>query len=179
MSLGPFYGMGLAYATSSRGACHNVGGWTIRDELLSKTVDRFTTAGKGKLVKSLQDVRGYIDSLGICTIPRRALGLTDEPKEQILRCVTDVDFMVRLPVIGERIYNLERLILIREGISRKDDDLPLKMKTEPLPGGIARGHRITQDMLDEMLDEYYDVRGWDRAGVPRDDKLRQLDLIPP
>lgn len=174
-----FYGMGLAYATSSRGACHNVGGWTIRDELLMNTIDRFATVGKGRLVKSLQDVRGYIDSIGICTIPRRALDLTEEPNEGILKYVTGMDYTDRLPVIGERVYNLERLILVREGISRKDDDLPPKMKAEPLPDGVARGHRITQEMLDEMLDEYYEVRGWDQKGIPKLEKLKQLDLLPP
>jgi len=51
-----FQGIGLGYGTSSRGACHNVGGWTIRDELLTKTHDRFATKGKGALVKTLQDL---------------------------------------------------------------------------------------------------------------------------
>jgi len=154
-----FHGIGLAYATSSRGACHNVGGWTIRAELIKKEVDRYATRGKGKLVKSIQDVRGYIDSVGICTIPRRALGLTDEPNESILRYATGLDFTNQLLIIGERVYNLERLILVREGITRKDDNLPPRIKTEPLPNGPAKGRCITQKMLDEMLNEYYDVRG--------------------
>lgn len=174
-----FYGMGLAYATSTRGACHNVGGWTIRDELINKTIDRFTTFGKGKLVKTLQDVRGYIDSIGICTIPRRALGLTDEPKEDTLHHATGMDFTNQLLTIGERVYNLERLILVREGITREDDDLPLRMKNEPIPDGLAKGHRITQEMLDEMLDEYYICRGWDRSGRPKTGKMKELDLLSP
>ena len=174
-----FYGMGLSYATSSRGACHNVGGWTIRDELIKKTVDRYATKGKGRLVKMIQDVRGYIDSIGICTIPRRALGLTDEPNESILQYATGLNFTNQLLSIGERVYNLERLILVREGVTRKDDDLPLRIKTEPIPDGPAKGHRITQGMLDEMLDEYYDVRGWDRVGKPTSKKLKELDLLLP
>jgi len=174
-----FYGMGLAYATSSRGACHNVGGWTIRDELIKKKIDRFAIKGKGKLVKTIQDVRGYIDSIGICTIPRRALGLTDEPSEEILKYVTGLDFTNQLLLIGERVYNLERLILVREGITRKDDDLPIRIKEEPLSDGFAKGHRITQAMFDEMLDEYYSLRGWDQIGKPTFEKLKELDLIYP
>lgn len=174
-----FHGIGLSYATSSRGACHNVGGWTIRAELIKKTADRYATKGKGKLVKTIQDVRGYIDFVGICTIPRRALGLTDEPNENILKYATGLDFTNQLLKIGERVYNLERLILVREGITRKDDDLPPRIKTEPLPDGPAKGHRITQTMLDEMLNEYYDVRGWDRRGKPTPEKLEELDLLPP
>jgi len=138
-----------------------------------------TVKGKGKLVKMIQDVRGYIDSIGICTIPRRALGLTDEPNESILQYATGLNFTNQLLSIGERVYNLERLILVREGVTRKDDDLPLRMKTELIPDGPAKGHRITQEMLDEMLDEYYDVRGWDRAGKPTSEKLKELDLLSP
>jgi len=86
-----FYGMGLTYGTSSRGACHNVGGWSIRAELLSGEYDRFALKGKGKLIKSIQDTRAYIDSLGICTVVRRALGFTDKPDSTILNLVTGGD----------------------------------------------------------------------------------------
>jgi aldehyde:ferredoxin oxidoreductase len=48
-----FFGNALTYGTSSRGACHNVGGWSIRDELLSGEYDRFAVEGKGKLIKSI------------------------------------------------------------------------------------------------------------------------------
>ncbi|MGQ9515199.1 MAG: aldehyde ferredoxin oxidoreductase family protein [Thermoproteota archaeon] len=174
-----FYGMGLAFATSSRGACHNVGGWTIRAELIEKTSDRYAIKGKDMLVKTIQDVRGYIDSIGICTIPRRALGLTENPNESILQYVTGLDFKEQLLTIGERVYNLERLILVREGVTRKDDDLPPRLKTEPIPDGPAKGHRITQEMLDEMLNEYYDARGWDSTGKPTPEKMLELDLLNP
>jgi len=107
------------------------------------------------------------------------LGLTDEPNESILKYATGLDFTNQLLKIGERVYNLERLILVREGITRKDDDLPPRIKTEPLPDGPAKGHHIAQKMLDEMLNEYYDVRGWDRRGKPIPEKLEELDLLPP
>jgi aldehyde:ferredoxin oxidoreductase len=174
-----FYGMGLAFATSNRGACHNVGGWTIRDELIEKKVDRFAVKGKGVLVKILQDVRGYIDAIGVCTIPRRAMHLTDNPAVDIINLATNLDFTGQLLVIGERIYNLERLILAREGVTRKYDDLPQRIKTEPLADGFAKGHIITQEMLDSMLDEYYDARGWDHEGHPTHKKLEELDISPP
>jgi len=172
-----FYGMGLAFATSNRGACHNVGGWTIRDELIQKKVDRFAVRGKGILVKTLQDVRGYIDSIGICTIPRRAMHLTDSPAVDVVNLATGIDFTGKLLSIGERVYNLERLILVRERIARKDDDLPLRIKTEPVTDGPAEGHRITQDVLDQMLDEYYSARGWNKNGVPRKATIDKLSVL--
>ncbi|RLG18943.1 aldehyde ferredoxin oxidoreductase, partial [Nanoarchaeota archaeon] len=172
-----FYGIGLSYATSSRGACHNVGGWTIRDELLKPKLDRFAVKGKGRLVKSIQDVRAYIDSLALCTIPRRLLGLTDDPDPAIVNYVTGVEFSGKeLIIAGERVYNLERLILNREGITRKNDSLPERILYEPLPDGLAKGHRITPEMFNQMLDEYYEVRGWNSEGVVTKEKMRELNI---
>jgi aldehyde:ferredoxin oxidoreductase len=171
-----FHGIGLGFGTSSRGACHNVGGWTIRDELITKEYDRFATKGKGRLVQTLQDNRAYIDSLGICTVVRGAMGFTETPTGKILEYVTGYDFNPELMTIGSRIYTLERLILNREGIKRKDDLLPRRITEEPLPEGLARGRIITPEMYDEMLDEYYQVRGWDSDGVPKKETLSALSI---
>jgi aldehyde:ferredoxin oxidoreductase len=173
-----FYGIGLAYATSSRGACHNVGGWTIRDELLKPKIDRFAIRGKGLLVKTLQDVRAYIDSIALCTIPRRSLNLTDDPSPEVVNYITGAGLTGRdLVIAGERIYTFERVILNREGVTRKDDMLPPRIMYEPVPDGPAKGHRISPAMLDFMLDEYYETRGWDSNGVVREETKRRLEII--
>lgn len=172
-----FHGIGLAFGTSSRGACHNVGGWTIRDELLSGKYDRFALEGKGRLVKSLQDTRAYVDSLGICTVVRSALGYSDEPSGDILALATGVDLTPELMTIGERIYTLERLITIGEGLTREDDYLPDRIMREALPEGPAAGKVLTRQMYDVMLDEYYAARGWDERGVPRPETLDRLGLV--
>lgn len=171
-----FFGMGLAYGTSSRGACHNVGGWTIRDELITGQYDRFALVGKGKLVKDIQDTRAYVDSLGICTVVRSGMGFTDKPKDKILEYVTGVDMTPELMEMGERVYALERVILNREGIFRKDDYLPDRMMTEKLPSGMAKDKVLTKEMYDVMLDEYYTFRGWDSEGIPTEERLKQLQL---
>lgn len=171
-----FYGMGLTYGTSSRGACHNVGGWSIRAELLSGQYDRFALKGKGKLIKSLQDTRAYMDCLGICTTVRRVFGFTDKPNPIVLDLITGTDFTDKLMLIGERVYNLERMILNREGISRKDDMLPQRITTEKIPDGPAKGHVLTEEMYKVELDEYYQERGWDREGIPTQKKLHSLSI---
>jgi aldehyde:ferredoxin oxidoreductase len=171
-----FFGMGLTYGTSSRGACHNVGGWTIRDELQSGKYDRYALEGKGDLVKRLQDTRGYLDSLGLCTIPRHPLGFTDQPTGDVLLAVTGHDFTPELARIGERIYTLERIVLNREGVRRGDDYLPQRFMQEPVPDGPAKGRVLTREMYDVMLDEYYALRGWDSDGVPTPQRLRALSL---
>jgi aldehyde:ferredoxin oxidoreductase len=171
-----FFGIGLAYGTSSRGACHNVGGWTIRDELLSGEYDRFAAEGKGRLVKSIQDTRAYVDSLGICTVVRSALGFSGEPSGDVLALATGVDLTPELATIGERIYNLERLIILGEGLTRADDYLPDRIMREALPGGPAAGKVLTQELYDTMLDEYYQARGWDAGGHPTQATLTRLGL---
>ena len=171
-----FYGNALTYGTSSRGACHNVGGWTIRDELMSGKYDRFATAGKGELVKKIQDNRAYVDSLGLCTVVRSSMNFGDSPTGEVMSAVTGYDFTPRLLEIGERIYTLERVILSREGIRRKDDLLPARIVEEAVPSGPIKGRTLTRDMYDRMLDEYYSARGWDSDGVPTRETIERLGL---
>jgi len=78
--------------------------------------------------------------------------------------------------VGERINNLARIFNIKAGFTRADDDLPERLKTEPIPDGPSKGELISQKDLDFMLDEYYDARGWGRDGVPTRAKLEELRL---
>jgi len=171
-----FYGNALTYGTSSRGACHNVGGWSIRDELISGEYDRFSVEGKGELIKSIQDTRGYIDSLGLCTIVRSGYGFTNKPKGKILEYLTGYDFTQELMTIGERIYTMERLILNREGRFRKSDMIPKRLMTEKMPEGQAKGHVVSDKIYNQMLDDYYKVRGWDKEGRPTKERLEKLGI---
>lgn len=171
-----FHGNALTYGTSSRGACHNVGGWTIRAELQSGKYDRFALEGKGTLVKSIQDNRAYVDSLGLCTVVRGSMGFSDNPQGQVMEAVAGYDFTPELLEIGERIYTLERLILNREGIRRKDDRLPERILEEEVPSGPIKGRRQTEEMYNTMLDEYYLERGWSNDGVPLDSTIQKLGL---
>ena len=77
---------------------------------------------------------------------------------------------------GERIVNLERVILARWGLSRKDDYLPKRFLEEPLPeeSNMAAGMLFENEQL---LDEYYPFRGWDKkTGRPTEAKLKELGL---
>jgi len=171
-----FHGKALTFGTASRGACHSVGGWTVRHELFSKEYDRFATQGKGRLVKSVQDNRAYVDSLGVCTVARSSMGFSDSPSGQALEAVTGWGFTPRLLEIGERIYNLERVILNREGIRRADDQMPERIMNDPIQSGPIQGKRITREMYNEMLDEYYGERGWDADGVVTKQTRERLGL---
>ncbi|MFW6181990.1 MAG: aldehyde ferredoxin oxidoreductase family protein [Spirochaetota bacterium] len=171
-----FYGNALTYGTSSRGACHNVGGWTIRDELQSGKYDRFALEGKGRLVMDTQNSRAFVDSLGICTVVRGSLGYSGEPSGDVLEAVTGHRFTSRLMEIGNRVYTLERMILNREGIGRAEDQLPERIVTEAVPSGPIKGQVLTREMYNRMLDEYYRERGWDGKGVPTGETVSQLGI---
>jgi aldehyde:ferredoxin oxidoreductase len=171
-----FHGNALTFGTASRGACHNVGGWTVRAELFSEEYDRYGTEGKGKLVKQVQDSRAYVDSLGICTVARKSMGFSDAPEGKVLEAVTGHEFTPHLLEIGCRVYTLERIILNREGITRKDDGIPHRIMKDPVKTGPSRGHVVTREMYNAMLDEYYEARGWDEDGVVKEETLKDLGL---
>jgi aldehyde:ferredoxin oxidoreductase len=171
-----FYGNALTYGTSNRGACHNVGGWTIRAELQSGKYDRWALAGKGKLVMDLQDNRAYVDSLGVCTVVRGSMDFSESPKQEVIETVTGYNFTPRLMEIGKRIYTFERMILNREGIRRNDDRMPERTVSEAVPSGPIKGKTLTREQYETMLDDYYQVRGWDADGVPTKDTVEKLGL---
>jgi len=174
-------GMGLAYATSNIGASH-MRAHMAYVELLGVPIliDPLTWKDKPPIVKDFQDVFAIIDAAGLCVFFSIRNLLTPTPDIrpvgilELLNAVTgagyDLDELVRA---GERIFNAERLFLIRAGFSRKDDTLPPRILREPLPDGPAKGMVCH---LDEMLTEYYQLRGWTQDGIPTDEKLRELGL---
>jgi aldehyde:ferredoxin oxidoreductase len=79
--------------------------------------------------------------------------------------------------IGERIWNLERLFNAREGMRREDDFPPRRLLEEPITTGPAQGERLDRKRYEQMLTEYYRLRGWDPdTGIPTSEKCRELGL---
>ena len=166
------FGMALAYATSDRGACHQRA-WTVRAEIEGKLEPRFSTKGRARFVKETQDERAMCFSLVLCDFAP----LEVKHFVELLNKATGFNFTVEDYLkTGERIWNLTRLFNVREGITRKDDTLPPRFMEEPLLEGVTKGQVVTKEMLDEMLDEYYALRGWDKNGVPTEEKLKELGL---
>jgi aldehyde:ferredoxin oxidoreductase len=120
------------------------------------------------------------DSLVLCRfIAERGIGTPlNEDMVRLVNAVTGWSLSLQeLERIGERIYNLERLINVRRGVSRKDDVLPYRVMSEPIPDGPVKGRFCSPKDLDAMLDAYYELRGWSREGIPTDSKLKELGLI--
>ena len=165
------YGMALAFATADRGGCHQRV-WTPRAELYGR-LKRFSTEGRAEFVKYNQDERAAFFSLDLCDF----MPFSEKQTTDLLNFATGYEFTPEEYVyIGERIWNLTRLIAVREGVSRKDDTLPARFLEEPLPAGAAKGHFVSREELDTMLDEYYTLRGWDKNGIPTKEKLEELGL---
>jgi aldehyde:ferredoxin oxidoreductase len=168
-------GMGIAYATSNRGACH-LRAYTPASELgvmpfgTLKT-DPLAWEGKGKLVKIFQDVHAVSDSLDLCKFSAFAQGM-DEYTAQF-NAVTGLDYSAEQMLrCGERIYNLERYYNNLAGHGQGSDYLPKRFLEEPstMPG--SEGHVCE---LDKMLVEYYTERGWQEGVVPAA-KLKELEI---
>jgi len=166
-------GMGLAYATSNRGACH-LRGYTVASEVLGIPVktDPLTTDGKPELVKAFQDATGVFDSAGICIFTSFAWTLADVQPQVQAACDGDWS-MDKLNLVGERIWNMERQFNLAAGLTAADDDLPPRLKTEPAKTGPAKG---LVNGLDKMKPEYYKVRGWSPDGIPERATLERLGL---
>ncbi|MFA5912042.1 MAG: aldehyde ferredoxin oxidoreductase family protein [Burkholderiales bacterium] len=166
-------GMGLAYATSNRGACH-LRGYTVASEVLGIPVktDPLVTEGKADLVKAFQDATSVFDSAGVCVFTTFAWTLADLQPQLDAACEGGWS-MEKLAAVGERIWNMERLFNNAAGFTAKDDDLPPRLKTEPAKTGPAKG-KVSG--IDKMRPEYYKARGWDEKGVPTKETLNRLGL---
>ncbi|MEP6656294.1 MAG: aldehyde ferredoxin oxidoreductase family protein [Betaproteobacteria bacterium] len=166
-------GMGLAYATSNRGACH-LRGYTVASEVLGIPVktDPLVTDGKAGLVKAFQDGTAVFDSAGVCIFTTFAWTLADLQPQLAAACSEEFT-MEELGLIGERIWNLERDFNNRAGFTDKDDTLPKRLLTEPARTGPAKG---LVNGLDKMLPEYYALRGWDESGQLKSETRARLSL---
>jgi aldehyde:ferredoxin oxidoreductase len=174
-------GMGLAYATSSIGASHMRGDPAYIELLgVPMLIDPLTWKDKPLIVKDWQEVFAIIDSAGLCVFftVRNLVAPTRDIRPigimELLNSATGAGYdMATLIRAGERICNIERFFLVRAGFSRKDDTLPPRILREPLPDGPAKGMVCH---LDEMLIEYYQLRGWNQNGIPTEKKLKELGL---
>ena len=166
-------GQALAYATSNRGGCH-LRGYMVGWEVLGspKMLPRFNLSGKTDILVRIQNLSRVTDSLVTCKFLEYSVGY--DHLARILSAATGIDYTIsNLQKIGERIWNLERLYNIREGIDRAQDTLPARFLEEPLREGPSSGRVVD---LEKLLGDYYRTRGWDEEGIPTSGKLESLGL---
>ncbi len=168
-----FTGMGLSFATTSRGADHNKA-FTVAAEFLGVlgNYDRYSMEGKPHLVKSMQDSTAIIDSLIMCMFTVD-LGIGIDLYAKCASLPTGMKFTEEdVYTVGERINTVERLFNMNEGMGRADDNLPPRFAKEAAPSD-PDGHTI--DVL-AVMDEYYAEREYDENGAPTPALLARLGL---
>lgn len=170
-------GMGIAYATSNRGACH-LRAYTPAAEVIgnvlgpAEVTDPLEWKGKGALTVLFQHVHTVTDCLNICKFATFAESM-DAFAEQYAAITGNPMDAGGLLEVGERVYNLERHYNNLAGFGEGSDTLPERFLKEPADGPGSKGQVVE---LDEMLEEYYAERGWENGVVP-ERKLKELGII--
>lgn len=155
------WGIALAYATSTRGACH-LQAYTIGPEILGlpEFVNPSTKIGKARLVKKMQDAFAVLDSLIVCKyyFPAIFTSLEFELDDlaDLLTALTGWKWTnEHLHQCGSRIFDIERMFNLREGFGPEHDRLPPRFGLD----------------LSDLLEEYYRERGW-KNGIPQPIQLQ-------
>ncbi|MEM2915700.1 MAG: aldehyde ferredoxin oxidoreductase C-terminal domain-containing protein, partial [Candidatus Bathyarchaeia archaeon] len=179
-------GYALGCIVSPRGPCHLRGSilselfGTGQEEQKDFLKDKQSYENKAKLVVYQENFKALIDSLGICLFMTQSLepGLINiYDLSRILSAATGLDINVNdLIEIGERIHNVEKAFNVRVRFTRKDDYPPWRF-FEPIPSGPSKGECLDRDKFDQLLNEYYSLRGWNtNTGWPTKSKLIALRL---
>ncbi|NHI92543.1 MAG: aldehyde ferredoxin oxidoreductase, partial [Candidatus Lokiarchaeota archaeon] len=166
--------MALSFMTADVGAHHNRS-WTINDDIKE---NREEIKGKAKIVIMYQHKRPLLDQLGVCRFPWVETKMDYDLYAQFYSLVTGIEATTNdLLLSSERVWNLTRCFWIREnpGFDRSWD-LPPKRWTEPFDDGPIKGKALSYEDYNKLLDEYYELRGWDLKGIPTKEKLKELNL---
>ncbi len=170
-------GFGLGYATGPRGGSHHDGRPTGERTGL---VLRETFEGKAEYTARINHFSIYTDSMIVCHLAESIWGPLDisEWCVKSLNVATGMQSSLEdAKKTAERIWNMMRAFMVREGFRRKDDKLPKRFMEEPIPKGPSKGMVFSRENLDKLLDEYYGFRGWDlKTGIPTPERLTSLDL---
>ena len=126
-----------------------------------------------------EDLISMVNALGLCIFPSGMyLAWGPDYLSRMLSACTGIDTTPEdLMELGERIFTLMKVHTMRAGLSRKDDTWPDRFFEEQMPEGPAKGAILDKEIVDQVLDEYYELRGWDiESGVPTPTKLTELGL---
>jgi aldehyde:ferredoxin oxidoreductase len=169
-------GMSIGYATATRGGSHH----DTRPTLQYDGHHDETTDGTPTFAARIQHFTALGDSLTQCRfVSEGGWGArVNEQYTEAINLATGWDLSVdEVERIGERVYNLERLINVARGVAdREADTLPHRVMQEPIPDGPAQGMYCPPEELDAMLDDYYAYRGWNDNGHPTAETVERLDM---
>jgi aldehyde:ferredoxin oxidoreductase len=164
------WGYALQYAIGSAGPAHEGGPIGLE---MSNAIPRFSTEGKAKVVKTGQEFRCFINTLGVCSFG--AGGVSLPLVAETVSAATGLDIDANgASAIAMRLVNLRRAFSIRHGLKPEDDTLPYRYILDPPPDGGSQGRVVP---IKPMVYEYYNLMGWDlKTGKPYRKTLKELGL---
>lgn len=152
-------GMGLAYAISPRGACHLRS--TFYKPELAGMIDPDQIDGKAELFLDFEDRCTLFDAMILCRFYRDFYPW--EELENLFFMATGIRMSQDgLKALASRITDLTRKFNLQEGLTIEDDFLPPRLLKQKL----ENGNIITAEELTQLVQDYYNLRGWDTQGVP-------------
>jgi len=135
---------------------------------------------RAEIVLWHEDCYAATEALGFCVFTSTAAyAVNPRNMSQLFGHALGVEFSVEeLMRAGRRTVTLERCFNVREGALRADDTLPYRMMNTPVPEGPQKGMVTDKEMLDQLLDQYYEAHGWDvQTGIPTREALETLGLL--
>ena len=170
---------GFGYATSNIGASHGNGSLAFQEwgSPVPRAVDRFTEDDKADIVIFNQN-QSALNEVGVICVFIRDMWAPKLFGKMLaaatgIREFADPAYLAR---VGDRIVNLDHAFNVRDGFDRRHDTLPKRVQTEPLHTIDAPGEGQMVRSLEKFLDDYYQLRGWTRNGIPTREKLQSLNL---
>ncbi|MCD6402114.1 MAG: aldehyde ferredoxin oxidoreductase family protein [Anaerolineales bacterium] len=170
-------GMAISYATSPRGACHNQSDYFfidvlghIEESLGMEYVDPNSDVEKVSNIIIHQNWRTLLNSLVSCYFAN----VPPETTRDLVNAATGLEYSLNdLLRIGERSWNLKRMINWKFGLRKENDKLPKEL-LKPYMNGGAKGYKFP---FQEMMNAYYRARKWDNnTGFPTQEKTDELSL---
>lgn len=194
------YGLGLGYAVSNRGGCH-LSSVSMANEVFLGILEPYKAEGKAEWVDFMENLMCCVNSIQTCLytlyaymsnswlprynsqfivkltmqyLPKLSIKIADIGKyHKFWSAVTGIKISrSQFIKAGKRIHVLERYMNTQEGISRKDDILPARFMTE----GRSCDPKNRTVPLDEMIDKYYRIKGYDQDGIPAKKTLKKLGI---
>jgi len=172
-------GMSLSFGTSPIGA-HHKDAWVISWEISSGTREEYGPEKADKVIEFQRIRGGMFESLVGCRFPWIELGFELDHYPKYFEAATGVSTTLdELWELGDRIYALIRAFWVREFNGTWDREMdypPERWFKEPLTKGDLKGKHLYKDKYDDLLQSYYDKRGWDDRGIPTKETMRRLGL---
>ena len=119
--------------------------------------------------KALSTLWSGCDALGIClyaSAPTRLLSV--RMMGDLLAAITGWETSsAEIMRWGERRMHIMRMYNLREGLTAADDRLPDRFFEEAITSGPKAGVKLDRATFAAAIATYYEMMGWDEAGVPR------------